>query len=68
MRISRIANPCALYGASVSAQTFDSMDDAIINPIDFDAIAESHLEKAMATITHPHIPGFDEFSRKFARM
>lgn len=34
MRIAKIARPGALYGAAVSAQTFETIDDTIVNPID----------------------------------
>ena len=36
MRIARIARPGALREASVSAQTFETVDEVVVNPIDFE--------------------------------
>ena len=65
IRISRIARPGALYGASVSAQTSETIDDAIVNPIDFDEFVDADSAKVLETNSHPHITGFGEFSRAF---
>ena len=66
MRIARIARPEALYGASVLAQTFEAADEAILNPIDFDGIADLDLAKATGGIKNNHIRRCDEFMGKYS--
>ena len=39
----------------------------IISPIEFDGIVAVNSTKAIANVTHNHIPGFDEFSLKFPK-
>ena len=63
MRIARIARPDALYDASVSAQTCDTIDETIIYPIDIDEIDDLDLAKDLGANSHPRIPGFGGFSR-----
>ena len=63
MRISRIAGPGALYDADVSASTPETIPDTIINPIDFEEIADVDVAKAIGANPHSHIPGFEEFIR-----
>ena len=67
MRIARIARPVALYDASFSAQTFENIDESIIYPIDFAEVVEVNLIESIGGISHSHIPGYDEFSRKFPK-
>ena len=64
MRIARIARPGALRDASISAKTPEAIDEAIINPIAPDEIADANLAEVLETSPHLHIPGFGEFSRK----
>ena len=66
MRISRIARPGALYGASVSAQTSDEADETNINPIDFEEMVDLNLSQPTGNIQHNHIEGFDKFMGKYS--
>ena len=54
-----------LYDASVSAQTFETIDETIIYTGDFEEVPEVSSTKVFGTPAHPHIPGFGGFSRKF---
>ena len=63
--ICRTARPGALRDASVSAQTFETIDEEIISPIDFEEIADANLATVLGTNPNPHIPGFGGFSREF---
>ena len=45
-------------------RTFESIDGAIINPIDFDGSADVHFAKAIGANAPSHISGFGDFSRK----
>ena len=63
-RIARIARPGALCDASVSAQTFETSGEKLINPSDSDEIADVDLAKMIRSNSHSHIPCFDELSRK----
>ena len=67
MLIARIAMPDALYGASVSAKTFESINESITNPIDFNDVVDVYLTKAIGGISHSHIPCFDAYSRNFSK-
>ena len=40
MRIARIARPGALCDASASAQTFGTIGESIVNPMDFEEVAD----------------------------
>ena len=64
IRISRIYGHGALYDASASSQTFGTIDEEIINPIDFDDIDAANLTKEIANITHKRIQGYEEFTSK----
>ena len=46
MWISRIGRPGALYGASISAKTFEVARHVILNPIDFEGPIYVCIEKA----------------------
>ena len=48
MRIARIARPDVLYDATVYAQTSETINEAIINPIDFGEIDDVDWDKATA--------------------
>ena len=63
IRISRIPIPDALYCASVAAQTFETVNETITNPIDCDDIVYVNVAKVIEAYTHDHIPGFEEFIR-----
>ena len=64
----RIARHGDSYGAAVSAQTSESIDESIINPIDIEEIAEVNLTKSTGNIKHKHIQGVDEFTSEWSKM
>ena len=64
MRISRIARPDALYGASESAHTFDAIYESIVNPRDFCDVADVNLERAAIAVNYSHMPGFEVYGRE----
>ena len=65
MRIARIARPGALYGALASAQTFETIEETTIHPIDFESISDVNMARATSAWNYPHMPGFEEYGRKF---
>ena len=66
-RIARIARPCALRDASVSARTFESINETIINLIDFNDVVVANLTKECGNVAHSHIPCSGEFSRELSK-
>ena len=65
MWIAKIASPDALYGATASARTFETIDWPIVNPIDFDGIVDVGAARVTGAGNYPHVPGFEEYGRKF---
>ena len=53
--IGRIARPDSLYDASLSAQTFEEAEQAILNPNDSEEIDDVNLENATGDIKRVHI-------------
>ena len=51
-----------MYDAAASAQTLETADEAIINPIDFGSIADVNTDKSTGNIKRSRIQGFDEFT------
>ena len=64
MRIARIARPGALYDASVSSQTFETIGEMAINPIDFDEAADVNVAKLIGSNYYSNITGFWDINRK----
>ena len=64
MWISTISRPGALYGASASAQTFETIEESTINPSGFEEIIDVTLARAIGEENYSHMPGFEEFGRK----
>ena len=58
MRIARIAWPGALYGASAPSQTFETIDETIVNPIDSEKVADVNVARLIDVGSYSHIPGF----------
>ena len=67
MRIDRIARNDALYYSSVSAQTFETIGEEIINPRDSAEFVDADLAKSIQNIAHGGIQCFDEFMSKFPK-
>ena len=55
--------PVSLYGASVPAKTFGTVDGAVTNPTDFEETIDADVAKVLGANSCAHIPGFEEFSR-----
>ena len=60
---ARIAIPGALYDASVSAQTCETIDVEVINPIDFEEVGAVNVTKALEARPYSHMPGFEDTDR-----
>ena len=67
MQIARIARPGALYGASVSARTFEEAGHAVLNMGGFKEIVDVNSTKATDNIQHPHINRLSEFLAKMSK-
>ena len=65
--IDRIAGNDALYGASVAVQTFETIRDAIINPIDLADIADVNSTKETVNIKHHRIHRIGEVMLQFPK-
>ena len=52
MRIARIARPDAMYDASVAAQTFETIGEAIIYPNGFAVIVDVNWTNEMGNISN----------------
>ena len=65
--ICRTARPGALRDASVSARTFESINETIINLIDFNDVVVANLTKECGNVAHSHIPCSGEFSRELSK-
>ena len=50
IRTARIDRHDALYGASIAAQTFDAVGQAILNNSDFDEVIDVNIEKSVVGI------------------
>ena len=59
IRVTRIAVPDSLYGASASEQTSESIEGSVVNPIYFGEIADVDLTSAKNAKNYPHMPGFE---------
>ena len=68
MRIARIARPGALYDDSVSAQTFETIDESIINPIGVAEGGDVNIARVVDVDSYSRIPGFEDFDMNFKRM
>ena len=68
MRIARIDRPDALYDAGLSAKTFETIDESILNRSDFDEIAAVYSTVESENITHKHIQRHGEFMLKFRKV
>ena len=66
MRISTIERPGALYGALVLSQTFETVGESIVMPIDSEEIGDMNSERDIGAGNYSHMPGVEEFGRKFA--
>ena len=60
MRIARISRPGALYGASVSSQTSETIDETIVNPFDPEEVPDVHISNVLGTESYSHMPGLDD--------
>ena len=67
MRIAGISRPGALYGASASERIFETIGEAIVNPIDFEEITDLNMARAASAGNYSSMPGFDEYDRKFKK-
>lgn len=67
MRIAPIAMPGSLYGASVSARTFEDVYRAIGNPIDFEEAISAGNTDGKGHRMFGRIPGFAEFLASHAK-
>ena len=67
MRVSRISRPGALYGASASAKTFETIDEEFANPIDFEEVSDVNIPNVIHTESYLHMPGFVGPNRKFPK-
>ena len=67
MRIARIARPGALYDASVTAQTFETIDVTIISPTDFEGIVDVNSTTVIGANSYARIPGFGGFRRNSSK-
>ena len=63
--IARFARPGALYYASVSSQAFEAIGETIANPSNFEEVAAVNVAKFVGKISYSHMPGFENFNRKF---
>ena len=63
MRIARIARPVALYGATVSSKTFETID----GEIDFDEVADVSIPNVIDTESYSHMPRLEDSDRKFPK-
>ena len=63
MRSARIERPESLYDSSSSAKTFETIGESIINPIDFEEVADVNLTKELEAHSYSRLPDFVGFSR-----
>ena len=66
MLIGRIARPGALYDASVSAQTSETVD-AEISPVDFEEVVDVSVTKLLGADSYSNMPGFWILAEIFQR-
>ena len=64
MRVARIGRHGALYYASASAQTFETVDGTKINPIHCDEIVDANLTRSIGNIKRKRIQCYDGSRRK----
>ena len=62
MRIARIAMADALFGASVSARTFEAVGKVVLNPIDRGEVIDANIAKAVGGIKFHRVKGNVAFS------
>ena len=67
MRIARIPRPGALYYAAVAAQTFEAIEETVINPTDREEVVDVDVAKAPGAKSYSQMPGFWDFDRKFLK-
>ena len=60
IRFDRIGRHDALYDASASSRNFETIDGAIINPVDFEVISAVIATKATAAAKSKHIQCFGD--------
>ena len=58
MRFARISSPGALRGASAASQASETIDDAIVNPGDFEEVSDVNVSRAIDVKSYAHMPGF----------
>ena len=54
-----------MYDASVSARTSAAVGEAVVNPIDFEEVADVNVAKSIDADSYSHIPCFGDFIREF---
>ena len=64
MWVARIERPGALYDASFPSQTSETAGETIINPIDFEEVADVDVSKLIGADSYAHMPGFGGINRK----
>ena len=64
MRIARGSGPGALYGASAPAETFETIEESIINQSDIEEISDANSARAAEVERYSHMPGFGGGSRE----
>ena len=50
--------------SSVSAQTFETFGETVVNPIDFEEVADVNVAKSIEADPYSHMPCFGDFNRK----
>ena len=68
MRIARITRLGALYGASISAGTFDEVGQVVLKPIDFREVIDVHITNAVGGIQFAHMEDMIHFWRRNQKM
>ena len=66
-RNSRIARTGALYGASVSGRTFETIGETTINPIDLEEVVDVNVSKVLGANSYPRVPRFEGTGRNFPK-
>ena len=63
-----VARPYALFGASAAARTFATIEGWVVNPSYFGWISDMNLASSTDAGNYSHMPGFEEYARKFKRV
>ena len=67
MWIATIARPGALYGASASSQTFETIGGSIVNPSDSEEIVDVDFAMADDAENYSRMHGLGGVGRKFKK-